>query len=98
MHSLKTRGGLTRGRGMTETVMLTWVHTMHVCAQVHVAMTHLTRNHHKTSNQHAELGVNRINRGNNDLEKIQLWIEDHKPCAEKHCNRVNCDGRRWDQL
>ena len=57
MRSLKTRGGLTRRRGMTENVILTWVHTMHTCAQAHNAMTQLTGNHHKTSNQHAELGA-----------------------------------------
>ena len=79
MRSLKTRGGLTRGRGMTENVILTWVHTMHACAQVHNAMTQLTGNHHKTSNQHAELGVSRIKRDNDDLENIKLWIENSNP-------------------
>ena len=48
VHLLKTHVGLTRGREMTESVMLTWTHTMHVCAQVNVAMTQLTGNHHKT--------------------------------------------------
>ena len=60
MRSLKTRGGLTRGRGITENVMLTWVHTMHVCTSIHGAMTTLTGNTHKTSNQHAELGRSRM--------------------------------------
>ena len=32
MRSLKSRGGLTRGRGLTESVRLTWVYTMHQCA------------------------------------------------------------------
>ena len=42
---------------MTENVILIWVHTMHACAQVHNAMTQLTGNHHKASNQDAELGA-----------------------------------------
>ena len=79
MRSLKTRGGLTRGRGMTENVILIWVHTMHACAQVHNAMTQLTGNHHKTSNPDAELGASRIKRDNEDLENIKLWIENHNP-------------------
>ena len=79
MRSLKTRGGLTRGKGMTENVILTWVHTIHTCAQGHNAMTQLTGNHHKTSNQHAELGASRIKRLSDDLEKIKLWIENHNP-------------------
>ena len=32
MRSMKSRGGLTRGRGMTYTVRLTWIHSMHACA------------------------------------------------------------------
>ena len=82
MRSLKTRGGLTRGRGMSENVMLTWVHTMHICAQIHFEMTQLTGNYHRTSQQHAELGASRIKRDNNDFRKIQLWIEDHSPFDE----------------
>ena len=79
MRLLKTRGGLTGGRGMTENVILTWVHTMHECVQVHNAMTQLTGNHYQTSNQRGELGVSRIKRDNDDLEKIKLWIENHNP-------------------
>ena len=79
MRSLKTRGGLTRGRGMTENVILIWDHTMHACAQVHNAMTQLTGNHHKTSNPDAELVASRIKRDNEDLENIKLWIENHNP-------------------
>ena len=63
MRSLKTRGGLTRGRGMSENVMLTWIHTMHIGAQIHIAMAEIT----ETSNQYAELGSNRIKRHNEDL-------------------------------
>ena len=79
MRSLKTRGGLTRGRGMTENVILIWDHTMHACAQVHNAVTQLTENHHKTSNQDSELGASRVKRDNEDLENIKLWIENHNP-------------------
>ena len=42
MKSLKSRGGLTRGKGMTDSVRHQWVHTMHRCASVHNAMTILT--------------------------------------------------------
>ena len=39
MRSLKSRGGLTRGRGVTETVRLSWIHSMHGAASVHNSMT-----------------------------------------------------------
>ena len=79
MCSLKTLGCLTCGIGMTENVILTWVHTMHACAQSHNVMRQLTGNHHKTSNQHSELRVSRIKRDSDGLEKIKLWTENHNP-------------------
>ena len=39
MRSLKSRGGLTHGRGFPENVRLSWIYTMHQCASVHPAMT-----------------------------------------------------------
>jgi len=35
MRSIKSRGGLTRGRGITESVCLQWILSMHKCAGVH---------------------------------------------------------------
>ena len=67
MRSIKSRGGLTRGKGMTNTFRLTWIHSMHACADVHNCMTELTNLQHKTSEQHTELGKNRIKRDNADF-------------------------------
>ena len=41
MRTLKTSGGLTRGRGMTEQQRLTWVMAMPVCAEVNRVMQDL---------------------------------------------------------
>jgi len=38
MKSKKGRAGLTRGRGIHESVRLVWVKSMHECANIHVAM------------------------------------------------------------
>ena len=59
MRSIKSRGGLTRGRGMTETVRLQWIYSMHKCAGVHDAMTTITNLKHNTSYQHVEQGISR---------------------------------------
>ena len=79
MHSLKSRVGLTRGMGMTDTVRLTWIHSMHACADVHNSMTEVTNLQHKTSGQHIELGKNRIKRDNADFKRIELFLEVHNP-------------------
>ena len=75
MRSLKSRGGLTRGRGMSTSVRMLWVHSMHSCAGIHHAMTPVTGHHHNTSVQHEELGKSRIRRDFDDLQKILEWFE-----------------------
>lgn len=79
MRSIKARGGLTRGRGMTDSVRLVWVHSMHRCATVHNFMTALTGLQHISSEQHIELRESRIRRDNLDLEKIKAWFDLYEP-------------------
>ena len=55
-------GGLTRGRGMTESVSLLWELSGHKCAEVHEAFTELSGSKHTTSEQHVEQGTSRKSR------------------------------------
>ena len=41
MRSLKSRGGMTRGGGVNESVRM-WINSMHRCAGIHNAMSNLT--------------------------------------------------------
>ena len=105
MQSIKSRGGLTRGRGVTETVRLQWIYSMHNCAGVHDAMTTTTNLKHKTSEQHIDLGTSRSSWDYDDLRKIQEWFnqyESFNPNQPKLCSLssgltaadddgVNCD-------
>ena len=79
MRSIKSRGGLTRGRGVTETVRLQWIYSLHKCAGVHDAMTTITNLKHKTSDQHVELGISRRKRDFEDLNRIQEWFNQYEP-------------------
>ena len=79
MHSIKSRGGLTRGRGITETVRLQWIYSMHKCAGIHNAMTTITNSEHRTSEQHVDLGNSRSNHDFRSLSKIQEWFDHHEP-------------------
>ena len=56
MRSIKSCGGLTTGRGVTESVCLQWICSMHKCAGIHDAMTTVTKLKHRMSEQHIELG------------------------------------------
>ena len=55
MWSLKTSGGLTRGRGMTETQRFVWLMVHPVCAEVNNAMQQLTGVQYNTREQHKDL-------------------------------------------
>ena len=79
MRSIKNRGGLTRGRGMSPSVCMLWVRSMNYCGSLHQAMTSLTDHHHSTSHQHEELGVTRISCDYSDLQKILKCFEDMDP-------------------
>ena len=79
MRALKSHGGLTRGRGFTESVRLTWIHTMHRSAGVHQAMMSLKGLYRHTSKQHVERGKSRLNRDMHDQDKVIAWFESHNP-------------------
>ena len=103
MRSVKSRGGLTRGRDFTEITRHQWVHAAHQCAAIHEAMTSLTRSALANSKQHVEVDVSRKNRDVSDLSKIQAWFREHNPfeggpglrsLSIGICNdvTVNCDN------
>ncbi|MES9882369.1 MAG: hypothetical protein ABW185_15970 [Sedimenticola sp.] len=79
MRSLKSRGGLTRGRGMTESVRQQWVYSLHACAAVHDAMSSLTGKQHTTSEQHVDFGKARREHDWKDMVKIMEWFQVHDP-------------------
>ena len=59
MRYLKTSGGLTGGRGVTESVRLIWLKKMHRCTEIHNSMSSLTSLLHVSSEQHVELGISK---------------------------------------
>lgn len=74
MLSVKTSGGLTRGRGMSET-RLVWVMSMPACADINNAMQSLTgtdfntSDQHTCSEQHKEATQARMERDHSDTKK-----------------------------
>ena len=79
MRSVKSRGGLTRGRGMSESVCMLWIRSMHYCGSLHQSLSTLTDHTHSTSDQHAELGHSRMKRDHDDLQKVSDWFEERNP-------------------
>ena len=71
MRSIKSRGGLTRGIGITESVCLQWILSMHKCAGIHEVMMMMTNMKTKANEQHIEFGRSRCKHDFQDLLKIQ---------------------------
>ena len=79
MRTAKSRGVLTRGGGITESVRLLWVLSGHKCAEVREVMTELSGSKHTTSEQHVELGTSQKSRDFIDLVKIIQWLLSFNP-------------------
>ena len=73
IRSIKSRRGLTRGRGFTESTRHQWVHTVHPCFVIHEAMRSITKSTLANSEQYVELDVSLRNCDVSDLSKTQTW-------------------------
>ena len=54
IRSIKTRGGLKRGRGMSESLRHLWLLSLNASATIHQAMTDVSALNMKSSEQHVE--------------------------------------------
>ena len=75
VRSVKNNGGLTRGRGILESTRQLWLGSIHICADIHNAMTELTGASRQTSEQHVQLTSGRISRDNKDLATVKKWFD-----------------------
>ena len=74
MRSIKSRGGLTGGRGMTESVHHVWFLSLCHVTMVHDAMLQLTGAAAKSSEQHEEIGKSRTKQDYQDCLKFLNWL------------------------
>ncbi|GBM16783.1 hypothetical protein AVEN_9374-1 [Araneus ventricosus] len=76
---MKSSGGLTRGRGITESVLTRWtlgmIHLHNICEEVE-KYCNITS---VTSEQHVDMRPSRIARDNEDVEKLMQWFSQHIP-------------------
>ena len=79
MRTLKTTGGLTRGRGMTEQQRLTWVMAMPACAQVNKVMQDVTGINYNTGEQNKDMSMTRQDRDWKDTNTVLRYLSDRNP-------------------
>ena len=104
MKRSNTSGGITSGRGITESVRQLWIGSMHRTASVHDVMSNLTKDYRKASEQHIDLSTSRVNRDDNDYKEVLSWFSEHDPFNQdqslkslstglvaNESNKINCD-------
>ena len=79
MKGIKTTGGLTRGRGMSEVQRLVWLLSMHACAEVNQDMHDLSGVNYTTNEQHKDSTKARQDRDQQDTCKVLHFLEDRNP-------------------
>ena len=79
MRTLKTTGGLTRGRGMTEQQRLTWVMAMPACAEVNKRMQDITGINYNTGEQNKDMSVTRQDRDWKGTNTVLRYLSDRNP-------------------
>jgi hypothetical protein len=70
MRTVKSRGGLTHGSGMTNSVRLVWTESMHQSAAMHEAMLTFTKSEVEWETEHSDLSKSRMNRDKKDVESL----------------------------
>ena len=91
MRSMKTSGGLTRGRGMTEQKRSTWLLSMPSCAEVNLlAMQELTGVNHNTGEQNTDLTIARQARDMKDTLTVLKYFQERNPfCSDPSLRNIS---------
>jgi hypothetical protein len=80
MKAVKARGGLTHGRGITESVRNTWVCSMTKCAAVRSALFSLTNlDSSSEETAHVDTGKARLQRDQTDLSRLLTFYRNNNP-------------------
>jgi hypothetical protein len=79
MRGLKTRGGLSRGRGFTEVQQAVWLFSRNSCAEVNLALQNdLLNMNHSTSAQHVVMGKTSLKKNEQDYVNTLEFLKSRK--------------------
>jgi len=83
MRNVKTSGGLTRGRGMTEQQRLIWLLFMPACSESNRAMQDQTGMQFNSGEQNKDMGKSRKTRDAKDVNTLLLMLSDRDPFGDE---------------
>ena len=88
MRMLKTSGGMTHGRGITDSTLTKWVHALPRCVPICDALEQFTGVHTGTSEQHKDMQQSTQSRDNRDRCIFVEWLQAHPPFAGYEPDRL----------
>ena len=88
MRQLKTSGGMTHGRGITDSSLAKWVHALPRCVPICNELEQFTGVHTGTSEQHKDLRQSTRSRDNKDKCIFVEWLQAHPPFAGYETDRL----------
>jgi hypothetical protein len=75
MKGIKSIGGLTHGRGITENTLMRWATCGPICSEVTEAIEVFTSTHYVSSQQHIEERPSRIDRDVHDVNIFYCLVD-----------------------
>lgn len=82
MKSMKTDGGISRGRSTKESVISKWVYGMHAMNTVCDGLEVLANVRMDTADQHVDASDSRVKKNAEDIKKLLDWFSSHDPFPE----------------
>ena len=92
MKSVKTTGGLTRGRGMSEVQRLVWLMSRPICLEINNTMQKFSSVSYSTSDQHKEATPARIERDLKDTKLLLSFLMERNPFSDDPTSRNIATG------
>ena len=86
MRSVKSRGGLTRGRGMQEGTCYLWALSLNHLASINNVMKLLAGSSAKRSKHHVDLGPSRLTQDHTDWKRFKDWLTARSPFTFEDSN------------
>lgn len=78
MRSIKSRGGLTHGRGVQDTLRSVWLKTMAECAKIRMSMSHFL-GFDRVNDEHKDVSKARTARDATDVHKLTNFLNLNSP-------------------
>ena len=95
MRTMKTSGGLTRGRDFNEKSLAMWIGSMPSCIEESQAIEQYCDVRTVTSEQHVEMRDFRQSSDADDVKKLVSWLNFHSPYSQQTTHSISLHWHHW---